>query len=187
MLKNASSGVSRPSLWFSVRSLCLCGECFSASSHPRDTEDQKDRTEKSLARNALAIIFTLVCLMGTGALSQNKIPPQEAPLLTFDDLKRNDGIEGTFRIEGAYVLEIHKCPPCPPRAQCKPCLGDYVVVTDNLDEKDPLLIKRLRIFTGKLERFELKMKFSFTARVRGRVPKGKPIEELDLIDILLQY
>jgi hypothetical protein len=140
-----------------------------------------------IAERALAIIFTLVCLLGTVALCQNKIPPQEPPLLTFDDLKRNDGIEGPFRIEGAYVIEIHKCPPCPAGAQCKPCLGDYIVVTDNVDEKDPLLIKRVRVFTTKPEKFELKQKFSFVTKVRGKAPSGKPIEDLDLIDLLLQY
>jgi len=75
------------------------------------------------------MIFMLVCLLGTSALSQNGIPPQEPRRLTFDDLKRNDSVEGSFRMEGAYVLEIHKCPPCPPGAQCKPCLGDYIVIT----------------------------------------------------------
>jgi len=107
-----------------------------------------------IAKRVLTIIFTLVCLPTTGALCQNKIPPQKPPLLTFDDLKRNDGVEGSFRIENAYVIEIHKCPPCPPAAQCKPCLGDYLVVTDNIDEKDPLLIKRLKVFTGTPERLE---------------------------------
>src|SRR5258708_35097101 len=94
LLKNASSGIGRSALWFSVRSLCLCGECFSASSHHRD------RTEKSLAR--IATIFTLVCLLGTSALSQNGIPPDSPH-------------------------EIHKCATCPPGAQCKACLGDYIV------------------------------------------------------------
>jgi hypothetical protein len=143
-----------------------------------------------IAKHALAIVFVLVCLMGTTALSQAGIPPDSPRRLTFDDLKRNDGIEGLFRIEDAYVLEIHKCPPCPPGAQCKPCLGDYFVITDNLDEKDPPLIKRLRVFISKpekLELFELRLKKkcgAFTAKVRGEVPRGKPIEDLDFIDLL---
>ncbi len=140
-----------------------------------------------ITKSVLAITFALVCLMGTSAFAQAGIPPDSPRLLTFDDLKRNDGVEGTFRMEGAYVLEIHKCPPCPPGAQCKPCLGDYVVITDNLDEKDPALIKRLRVFTSRPERlewFELKKNCSFIARVRGKVPRGKPIEDLDLIDRL---
>jgi hypothetical protein len=139
-----------------------------------------------IPKRALIIILTL-CMTGTVALSQSKLRVQESRLLTFDDLKRNDGIEGSFEIEDAYVIEIHKCPPCPPGAQCKPCLGDCIVIANNLDEKDPLLIKRLRVYTDQPERFELKQKFSFVAKVRGKVPSGKPIENLDLIDLLLQY
>lgn len=141
-----------------------------------------------ITKSGLAIIFTLVCLMGASAFAQAGIPPGSPRLVTFDDLKRNDGVAGSFRIENAYVVEIHKCPPCPPGARCKPCLGDYIVITDNLDEKDPALIKRLRVFTSKPERlewFELKKKCSFIAKVRGKVPSGKPIEDLDLIDRLI--
>jgi hypothetical protein len=134
-----------------------------------------------IAKSALTIIFALICMTGTGPLSQIKIPPQEPPLLTFDDLKRNDGIAGPFRIEGAYVIEIHKCPPCPPGAQCKPCLGDYMVVTDNMDEKDPLLMKRLRVYTDQPEQFDLKTKYRFLVRVRGKLREGHAIESVDLI------
>ena len=64
---------------------------------------------------------------------------------------------------------------------CKLCLGDHLVVTDNLGEKDPALIQRLRIFTEKPEQFELQKKYSFTVRVKGRIPKGRAIENVDLI------
>jgi len=46
--------VRRPEtpLWFSVRSLCLCGECFSARFHHGDTENHRGGTEKSLTQLA---------------------------------------------------------------------------------------------------------------------------------------
>jgi hypothetical protein len=137
-----------------------------------------------IKNSTLRIMMLLVCLPPASALCQNKLPPQDPPVLTFGDLKRNDGIEGPFRIRDAYVIEIYKCPPCPPGAQCKPCLGDYIVVTNKLDEKDPLLVMRLRIFTGGFGKFELKEKCSLLTKVRGNIPKGKPIQDLDL---LLEY
>jgi len=79
------------------------------------------------------------------------------------------------------VIETHKCPPCPPGAQCKPCLGDYIVITDNLDEKDPVLVKRLRVFTDKPEQFDLKTRYRFLVRVRGKLREGHAMEEVDLI------
>jgi hypothetical protein len=53
-----------------------------------------------IAKHALAIVFVLVCLMGTTAFSQAGIQPDSPRLLTFDDLKRNDGIEGTIQNGG---------------------------------------------------------------------------------------
>jgi len=143
-----------------------------------------------IKNGTLGLIVVLVCLLSTSTFSQTKLSPQDPPVLTFENLRLNFGIKGTFSIHDAYVIEIHKCPPCPPGAQCKPSLGDYVVVTDNIDEKDPLLTKRLRVFTGtpeRLERFVLKKKYSFIAKVRGKVPSGKPIEDLDLLEVLLYY
>jgi hypothetical protein len=39
-----------------------------------------------------------------------------------------------FTLSG-YVVEVHSCPPCPPRAMCKPCDG-YVVVSTEQHPKD---------------------------------------------------
>ena len=113
------------------------------------------------------------------AVCQDK-PPTQEPLKTFDDLQRNDVSERPFKIEG-YVIQTYKCPPCPPRMQCKPCIGNHIVVTDNVEEKNAALIKRLRIFTDKPEQFELKKMYSFVVKVRGKVREGHAIEEVDLI------
>jgi hypothetical protein len=104
-------------------------------------------------------------------------PPRQ---LTFGDLKRNDSIRGPFIVAG-FVIQIYKCPPCPPGAICKPCLGDHIVVTDNMNEKDAASIQRLRIFTDKPEQFELNKKYSFTVKTRGKTTSSHPIEEVTLI------
>ena len=140
-----------------------------------------------MIRNILTILITVACLMW--ALSSTQSPAAfnfqdttqtTPPRLTFSDLKRNDSIKGTF-IVVAFVIQTYKCPPCPPNAMCKPCLGDHIVVTDNLDEKDPARIQRLRIFTDKPEQFELKKKYSFTVRTRGKTTTGHPLGEVELI------
>src|SRR5437667_8795175 len=60
LLKKASRSVSKSSLWFSVRSLCLCGECFSAQFHHRDTENHRDCTEKNIDPS-LTTTFSAAC------------------------------------------------------------------------------------------------------------------------------
>ncbi len=140
-----------------------------------------------MIRNTLTILIAAVCLMCAPSFSQapdvsafqdkSQTPP---PRLTFNDLKKNDSIKGTF-IVVAFVIQTYKCPPCPPNAMCKPCVGDHIVVTENLDEKDPARIQRLRIYTDKPEQFELKKRYSFTVRTRGKTAPGHPLEEADLI------
>jgi hypothetical protein len=126
------------------------------------------------------VILTIVCLMWTFSFSQDQDSTRPAPLLTFEDLQKNDGVEGPFRIEG-FVINIYKCPPCPPLATCKPCLPDNIEVTDNPDEKNPALIRRLRILTDKPQEFGLKKKYSFVVKVKGQPPRGRAIESVDLI------
>ena len=126
------------------------------------------------------VILTILCVMWTFSFSQDQDPIRKPPLLTFEDLQKNDGVEGPFRIEG-FVIDIYKCPPCPPQAMCKPCIPDNIVVTDNIGEKDLSRIKRLRISTDKPEQFELKKKYIFTVKVKGKVPSGRAIQDVDLI------
>ena len=140
-----------------------------------------------MIRNTLTILITVACLMCASLFSQAPAvsafqdkSQTQPPRLTFNDLKRNDSIKGTFIIV-AFVIQTYKCPPCPPNAMCKPCIGDHIVVTDIIDEKDPALIQRLRIFTDKPGQFELKKKYSFTVRPRGQTAPGHALEAVDLI------
>lgn len=134
----------------------------------------------TMIKRTLTIALTLAGLLVTLSFSQDREPGEKPPLLTFEDLKKNDGIEGQFRIEG-YVIDIYKCPPCPPGAMCKPCIPDNIVITDAADEKDLSKINRVRIFTDKTKQFELKKKYSFVVKVKGQIPTGRPIENVELI------
>ena len=78
-------------------------------------------------------------------------------------------------------MDIYKGPPYPAGTMCKPCPGDPIVVTDNIDEKDPALIKRLRIFANEPGQFELKKKYLFTVKVRGKLLNRRPIHDVNLI------
>ena len=132
-----------------------------------------------MVRNTFATGVVLFCLLGTASFSQEN-NSQEPPLLTFADLHKGDRDDTPFRIEG-YVIQTYKCPPCPSGAMCKPCIGDHIVITDNVKEENPTLVKRLRIFTDKPEQFELKKKYSFAVKIRGKPRKDRAIEEVDLI------
>jgi hypothetical protein len=113
-------------------------------------------------------------------LQKDLRPAADLPLLTFADLEKGDLSGEPFRIVGV-VIDVHKCPPCSRGMMCKPCIGDHITVTDDTVEKDPTRIKRLRIFTDKPEQFELKKKYGFTVKLRGKSGKGQPITEVELV------
>jgi hypothetical protein len=132
------------------------------------------------------VLLALVCLASVLSFSQPPTlsafqdpAPTPLPRLTFADLKR-DSIQGTFILDG-FVIDTYKCPPCPPQAMCKPCIGDHVVITDNIDEKDRASIQRVRVFTDKPGQFELKKKYSFTVKVKGKVAPAHAIQDVDLV------
>ena len=114
-------------------------------------------------------------------LQKSEASDQSLPVLRFDDLKAGKSVNGPFRI-AAYVLDVYKCPPCPPPNQCKPCIPDNIVVTDDIKAKDLSQIKRLRIYTDKADQFEAKKKYLFTVKVKGNAPAGRPIESVELVE-----
>jgi len=130
-------------------------------------------------KQALLILLVLTSFLAPATFTRGQ-ETAKPPLLTFDDLQKNDGIDGSFRIEG-YVLDIYKCPPCPPGAMCKPCIPDNVVITDTAEPKDLSKINRLRIFTENTDQFEPKKKYSFTVKLKQPFPAGQAITTVDLV------
>ena len=126
----------------------------------------------------LALLLTSFVTPIVRCQEQGSAPAR--PLLTFTDLQHKDLTEDAFRIAG-YVMQVYKCPPCPPGMMCKPCLGDHILITNNVHEKDPLFVKRLRVFTKEPERFEVGKKYLLTVKIRG---KRQPDKELDAVDLI---
>lgn len=73
-------------------------------------------------------LFTigLMFLAASSVISQSQKPP----LLKFSDLQKYDPANETFQIDG-YVMDLYKCPPCPPGAMCKPCIPDNITIVDS--------------------------------------------------------
>jgi hypothetical protein len=72
----------------------------------------------------------------------------------------------------AIVKSVYRCPPCPEGSQCKPCLGDHVLVTNGNSEFD------FRVFTHQLSMFEVDKSYDFTVRFRSALHR---IDNLELV------
>jgi hypothetical protein len=130
-----------------------------------------------MIKRASLFLFILTFLAASAVFSQT----HKRALLNFSDLQKFDGVNATFRIEG-YIFDVYRCPPCPKGAMCKPCIPDNVVISDKIDQKDMSSIKRLRIYTKDTDQFTLKKRYIFTLKIRGDLEKGKPIENIDLVN-----
>lgn len=128
------------------------------------------------------LLLSLVAVVSALSFVNAQDPALNPPSVTFADLNKSDLGAGPFLIEGV-VTDIYKCPPCPKGAQCKPCIGDHLTISDNPDEKDPALKRWLRVFATvpELEKVELTKTYSFVVKVRGVVREGKPIQDVELI------
>jgi hypothetical protein len=78
-------------------------------------------------RSAVAVCVSLISLFGFSSVSAAASATQGAmSIAAFLARKPTAGVY----ILTAYLDEVDVCQPCPPRALCKPCIGDHVVLSD---------------------------------------------------------
>lgn len=112
------------------------------------------------------LIVVTVSLISRATFSQ-ALETKKYPRADF--VKVGDSELDTLVFSG-MVKSIYKCPPCPEGAQCKPCIGDHVEVSNgNLD-------LTLRVFTHQLSLFEVDKAYDFLVRFRGALHRRDNIE-----------
>lgn len=120
---------------------------------------------------------------GSGGPPINRSYPQHLnlPAVAFRDLKQGNVNQEQFNIEG-YVRTIYECPPCPKGAQCKPCLGDHIIIAEaEHDQKSPGDPEdHLLIFATNPTQFKTGKRYLFSVKVRGRIKEGAKIEQVEL-------
>jgi hypothetical protein len=113
--------------------------------------------------------------------SAGLLPPQP---WSIDQLRAQAASLGDqeFRIWG-YVSKIYKCPPCPPGAHCKPCMGNNFVLSQvkrrlglyTLDDLDVI------VFAAHPEQVQLGKLYEVTVRDAGRRHSNRNINDLRLV------
>ena len=76
----------------------------------------------------------------------------------------------------AFVNNIYNCPVCPPGMQCKPCIGNHIMVSDSLNSK-----KQFRVFVKEPGKFSIGEKYILLIHLlkynsQKEVYEGKLIE-----------
>lgn len=75
----------------------------------------------------------------------------------------------TYTTEG-YVVYKYECPPCVPPNECKPCMGENVVISEknnNLENYNGVGETELIIYAENTDKLELVKKYYFIVSIHG--------------------
>jgi len=138
-----------------------------------------------IIRYYLSIIVLILTLLGV--YSYLSYQPQlnstaDANFYSISELKQNNFSTGEFTTEG-YVVKIYTCPICPEGYQCKPCMRNNLVISENnqLLANYALTSKELIIFTDNVQPFELGQKYKFTVKILDSKSTTEPINDIEVV------
>ena len=108
--------------------------------------------------------------------------PAEPKFFPIHEIKGGALPPGEYRTEG-FVAKIYACPPCPPRAMCKPCMRDNIVITERGVRLDAYALteKEMILFTRGPGIFEVGRRYSFTFRITEGKSTSEPINDAELV------
>lgn len=131
-------------------------------------------------------IFILLNLVLTLCVSSVALSQENSKFLSIHELKNHLFRSGTFTTEG-FVVKIYTCPSCPKNAQCKPCMRDNIVVSEDnknlisytLSEKD------LIVFVKNSKLFKVGKKYRFLIKVNEYSSTNERVNDAELINYRL--
>src|SRR3990167_7310555 len=137
------------------------------------------------------IIIIFIILIGAGFYFSQKtkdflpnLVSQKDPGQNFysiSQIKQGNLPFGNYQTQG-YVVKIYTCPACPPPSQCKPCMGNNIVISELqvLRQNYNLTNQDLLIFTDDPNQFELGKKYQSTVRLTEIKSTNEPINDVEL-------
>jgi hypothetical protein len=136
----------------------------------------------SLSLILLFAFFPVAAANGPG--TRTKRPLLADKPVSIHQIKQEKGKRGSYQTTG-YVVNSYTCPPCPPRAECKPCMmrTNIVISEDNKTlHTYQLTDKDLIVFTKDAPVFQAGKKYIFSIKVTGEKTTSEPLNDVDLVE-----
>jgi len=111
-------------------------------------------------------------------------PLRRSKTVKIHEIKQEKGKLGSYQTEG-YVVNSYTCPPCPPRAECKPCMmrTNIVISEDNKTLNTyQLTDKDLIVFTKDASVFQAGKKYIFSIKVTDEKTTSEPLNDVELVE-----
>jgi len=104
------------------------------------------------------------------------------PNVGINQLMKLNYTSGNYNLKG-YVTKIYTCPPCPKGAQCKICMRDNIVISEDrrLYENYISINNSLIIFIKNTKQFELGEKYQLSINITPYKSTGWPLNDIELI------
>lgn len=104
------------------------------------------------------------------------------------ELNEQKPSEGVFETKG-FVAKISVCPACPPNAQCKPCMKDNIIISEEnkILETYDLTEKEMIIFTNKARSFEVGEEYIFKFKITDKKTTSSKLNDVELISADLVF
>jgi hypothetical protein len=139
-------------------------------------------TIKNKSKLILFLVITAACLgFAVICLAETDRPPLNK--YSISELNKDLFTFGTYEIEG-YVVKAYSCPPCPQGAQCKVCMPENIVVSQELKEFDSyvkLTENDLIIFVEDAKVFKIGVKYKFLIQIMDVKSTNQPLNNIKLI------
>ena len=99
------------------------------------------------------------------------------------EINENKLASGIYSITG-FVAKIYTCPPCPRGVQCKVCMNDNIVISEEKKITDMYYLtnKELIVFVKDPKQFKLGKKYRFLVKISDRHSTSQPINDIDLLE-----
>ena len=116
-------------------------------------------------------------------INTNQTKIGSGKFLKISELNKQKPEKGIFETKG-FVAKVYTCPPCPPNSQCKPCMRNNIVVSEDnksLDGYD-LTDKKILVFTDQAESFVAGKQYQFTIKITNTKTTATNLNDVELID-----
>jgi hypothetical protein len=115
-------------------------------------------------------VLALCCL----TLSPPPASGERSAALSIHEYRALSTPAGQYIVEG-YVVKTYTCPPCPPQDQCKPCMRNHILLSDNTELLTSYSVtdNYILLYTEDALQFTLKGRYEFTIEAIPSRHEGK--------------
>ncbi len=82
-----------------------------------------------------------------------------------------------------WVVGIKPCPPCPPPASCKPCMGEFITVVDDVAAGEAAGVK-VAAHPPLLDQFQVGKRYRIEVEVNKGEPTAATLQKVELVRLV---